>query len=249
MCSLHFIDGMPTEENPYPTKNLGYNSEKKVLSITKFSENLAFTGRNKRKRTSSPVKSYQQTNNDCNNIVNEIENEVTVPKVYPSILYFSIINGLYMNIFGSYLFFLSNGFIISILPTTDTVLILKTLLESANKLLKLEVARLRKSRFTCSCKSPVHEQLFQKDKDVHFYTGISSLSIFHKLHSFISKYVRQLWVGPKFTSTSIKRKFRTVPKHMGPPRKLNSCDQFLLMLMKLCFNSPMYDLSWFLMDL
>ena len=116
---------MPTEENPYPTKNLGYNSEKKVLSITKFSENLAFTGRNKRKWTSSPVKSYQQTNNDCNNILNE--NEVTVPKVYPSILYFYIINGLYMNIFWSYLFFLSNGFIMSILPTTDTVLILKTL--------------------------------------------------------------------------------------------------------------------------
>ena len=59
-------------------------------------------------------------------------------------------------------------------------------------------------------KSPVHEELFQKDKDVHFYTGISSLSIFHKLHSFISKYVQQLWVGPKFTLTSIKRKFRTV---------------------------------------
>ena len=78
------------------------------------------------------------------------------------------------------------------LPTP--FLILKTLLESAleeNKLLKLEVARLRKSRFACSCKSSVHQQLFQKDKDVHFYTGISSLSIFHKLHSFISKYVRQ----------------------------------------------------------
>ena len=93
MCSLHFIDGMPTEENPYPTKNLGYNSE--LLSFL----SLAFTGRNKRKRTSSPVKSYQQTNNDCNNILNENENEVTVPKVYPSILYFYIINGLYMNIF------------------------------------------------------------------------------------------------------------------------------------------------------
>ena len=72
-----------------------------------------------------------------------------------------------MNIFWSYLFFLSNGFIMSILPTTGTVLILKTLLESAleeNKLLKLEVARLRKSRFACSCKSPVHEQHFRKIK-------------------------------------------------------------------------------------
>ena len=58
VCSLHFVDGMPTEENPYPTKNLGYNSEKKVLSITTFSENVVF----KRKRTSLPVKSYQQGN-------------------------------------------------------------------------------------------------------------------------------------------------------------------------------------------
>ena len=86
-----------------------------------------------------------------------------------------------MNIFLYCLFFLSNGFIMSILPTTDTVLILKTLLESAleeNKLLKLEVARLRKSRFACSCKSPVHQRLFQKDKDVHFYIGTCLLRIF-----------------------------------------------------------------------
>ena len=29
-CSIHFIDGVPPDENPYPTENLGYNSKKKV---------------------------------------------------------------------------------------------------------------------------------------------------------------------------------------------------------------------------
>ena len=89
----------------------------------------------------------------------------------------------------------------------------------------------------------LYEQLFKTDKDVNFYTGISSLSIFHTLHSFISKYVRHLWVGPKFISTAIKRKFKMVPKRMGPARKMDSCDQFLLMLLKLRLNCPMYDLS------
>ena len=29
VCSKHFVDGCPTEENPYPTKNLGYDSKRK----------------------------------------------------------------------------------------------------------------------------------------------------------------------------------------------------------------------------
>ena len=38
ICSQHFIDGEPTEENPYPTLNLGYHSSpraKQVLNVPK----------------------------------------------------------------------------------------------------------------------------------------------------------------------------------------------------------------------
>ena len=34
VCSSHFVDGMPTEENPYPTENLGYDAKRKVEHIT-----------------------------------------------------------------------------------------------------------------------------------------------------------------------------------------------------------------------
>ena len=39
VCSIHFIDGVPTDENPYPTENLGYNSKRKVENLTNSSCN------------------------------------------------------------------------------------------------------------------------------------------------------------------------------------------------------------------
>ena len=81
------------------------------------------------------------------------------------------------------------------------------------------------------------------DKDVNFYTGISKMSTFTKMHDFISKYVRQLWIGPKLTASAIKRKFNKIPNRMGPARKLNSYDQFLLTFIKLRLNVPFYDLA------
>ena len=39
ICSIHFIDGVPTDENPYPTENLGYNSKRKVENLTNSSCN------------------------------------------------------------------------------------------------------------------------------------------------------------------------------------------------------------------
>ena len=39
VCSIHFIDRVPTDENPYPTENLGYNSKRKVENPTNSSCN------------------------------------------------------------------------------------------------------------------------------------------------------------------------------------------------------------------
>ena len=33
ICSMHFVDGMPTKQNPYPTVNLGYDAKRKVEHI------------------------------------------------------------------------------------------------------------------------------------------------------------------------------------------------------------------------
>ena len=33
VCSIHFVDGQPTQSNPYPVLNLGYDAEKKINTI------------------------------------------------------------------------------------------------------------------------------------------------------------------------------------------------------------------------
>ena len=100
-----------------------------------------------------------------------------------------------------------------------TVHLLKTLLDSAldeNDKLNVQINLLKKQRSKCTCKQPVWEQILKLDKDVNFYTGISKMSTSTKMHDFISKYVRQLWIGPKLTASAIKRKFNKIPNRMGP---------------------------------
>ena len=129
----------------------------------------------------------------------------------------------------------------------DMVKILNAQVQSLldeNKKLRKELDNLKTAESRCRCKLPIFEQLLKIEKYVKFYTSIQSMNIFMKLHVFIYPYVRQLWRGPKCTSTKIKRKFKQpIPKRMGPGRKLNSIDQFLLMLMKIRLNVPSHDLA------
>ena len=69
------------------------------------------------------------------------------------------------------------------------------------------------------------------------------MSLFEKLHGFISPFVRRKWRGPKFTSSSLKRKFCGIPKCMGPATKLPSKDEFLLLLMRLRLGLLIPDLA------
>ena len=52
ICSNHFIDGIPTEENSYPTENMGYNSKRKVENVTNYSTNIS--RRRKKVKVSNP---------------------------------------------------------------------------------------------------------------------------------------------------------------------------------------------------
>ena len=108
--------------------------------------------------------------------------------------------------------------------------LLLTRLRSNCKVLRLENQKLKKD---CICKLPIHEVTIKDDKSCLFYTGIEKVSTFNKLFDFIFPFVKRRWVGFKFTSTILKRKFSKIPKRMGPERKLCGKDEFLMLLMKL----------------
>ena len=65
------------------------------------------------------------------------------------------------------------------------------------------------------------KQIIKNDKDVLFYTGVGNMDIFKAIHNLTSPLVRKKWRG-KNTGPKISRKFKKLPKLLGPKRKLCS---------------------------
>lgn len=65
-----------------------------------------------------------------------------------------------------------------------------------------------------------------------------------KLYDVVHPFVRRRWKGLQCTSTALKRKFKNVPKRMGPDRILHGKDEFLLCLMKLRLGLLGKDLQY-----
>ena len=81
------------------------------------------------------------------------------------------------------------------------------------------------------------------DENCRFYTGIERKVVFEKLHGFISPFVKRRWRGHAHVSSKIIRVFNKSPNKFGPHRKLNSEDEFLLVLMRLRLGLLNKDLA------
>ena len=261
VCSDHFLHGCPTNENPYPTEKLGYESTSKVANITGYCNNK----RNKRVRlTTQPTTEELEVsvNHDhsyfelSSTTLDDIDHDEPEQQLTPEADVIiteethvddntfdtvpSLIMSMYF-IFG-FLFLFLQKFQQKMDDFKSMQKEIKTLKEE-NVKLRERVQHLEEKEGKCICKLSLFEQLIKKDSDVTFYTGLPSISVFIKLHEYISPHVRQLWRGPTFTSTTIKRKFKSFPQRFGPQRKISGHDQFLLMWMKIRLNSPIRDLA------
>ena len=111
------------------------------------------------------------------------------------------------------------------------------------KKLHKEVIQLKRMLSKCSCHKNNCDKLLTSPENVKFYTGLQSMSLFSKLHDFISPYVKRRWRGIKLASTKLKRQFTKNPKPQGQDRKLKSQDEFLMLLMRLRLNLLIKDLA------
>ena len=84
--------------------------------------------------------------------------------------------------------------------------------------------------------------LLRSDNDVLFYTGICTLQLFNALHDYVVKFVCRRWRGIA-SCKGHYRKFAHTPQKLGPDRKLNSRDEFLLTCMKLKLGLLNKDLA------
>ena len=230
VCSIHFIDGVPTDENPYPTENLGYNSKRKVENLTNSSCNPR---RRKKAKMScrQPTSSAKYVDHDHSyfsasvgpneHLVDVVPNEEMHDEeetgngiiIRLPLLAFQLVMFLTAFIYSSCVTNFVYIFLLSCQQKFNLILILHTQvcsLRDENAKLKKRIECLQKKEDLCKYKLPTFEQLIS-DSDVNFYTGIPTISTFKHLQQFISPYVRHLWVGAKHTSTKIKRKFKSTP--------------------------------------
>ena len=243
ICSRHFVDNKPTEENPHPSLHLGYNSYNSTVNSRRQIEygrisnnndlqNVQNTGEERFIKENSSVE-HEPVNRDKLVLPNFIVFRITK---YINNVFSVMVTIASLLCFG---WLLRSKYIQVNAELEKTKLSLKrykakfNAVREKNKLLKEN----------CVCNLPMHQRLLKKPSDCLFYTGIESVSLFEKLSEFIRPYVKRRWLGSKLTSTALKRKFSKQPNRMGPKRKLDAKDEFLMLCMRLRLGLLEQDLA------
>ena len=211
----HFVDAEPTLQNPLPTMKLGYNeASKRVKRMLQFEATKHVIPEKKRRTVALGVISEPEFT------ATRIVEDPDIPllskspvSLPPLLILVAFILGLFQLVRTQY----------------------QTIVKQRQQLQKLKqtIKNLRNNMNS--------EQLLQCDKDVLFYTGFSTKSLFHNVHSFISPFINRRWTGVTSMMKNI-RKFRGEARY-GPERKLTSKCEFLLMLMKLRLGLLNADLA------
>lgn len=238
VCSVHFKDGKPTRENPYPSEELGYDlkpkvgekrktpvdrstvipkkvpkkSKKSIEGVSEVNENQEKANHSESCSDSLPpevVAAPPETTGKAGNCTQEpIPEQVVVNNCCPE----------------------KDASIQKLeeqLKKIQTELdLLKIKLKHSNKYKGLKCGDLK------------------TDKEVNLLTGIPTRQAFNVIFDMVNSNVKKVryWYGPK-KSTLKGRKFKKSPKKFGPKRELTKKDEFLLTMMKLRLGSTNVDLA------
>ena len=212
ICSKHFVDGMPTKENPVPTLLMGYDV--KPLKPSRPSP---------KKRHLLPPKSTKKEVPLLGEtlVVSEGESAKHDHGQYC----FSCMCGKDCRCKGCF------SLHMQVLEREVEISRLETELEDA-KLNRStgEISNLRTTKIFNTSK------FLDNDSKVKHYTGLPNKSSFYSLLDHLEKRAKNMryWLGSKkVISTKLNRKFKHTPRKSGPKRKLNILNELLLVLMKL----------------
>lgn len=172
VCSIHFVDGRPTNNHPFPELELGHN--KTVRAPPKRS----------RYRTSSPIEHNEETVSHVtpeNSEVNDNDQSPVTQKIYALCFFFLM---LAANLFSQ---------------LQDSRAKLAATQQSLEKIRKENrILRCKLKLISGKMKS---KSFFSKyvlsDKEAKFFTGIPSVKLFHAMYEICRKHVSRRWQGYK----------------------------------------------------
>jgi len=218
VCSVHFVDSMPTAQNPDPTLQLGYETEPPL----------------KARRLNERSESRATSDMPAEGLSTDINDQHAAPKSPPSSSFDSsfclvVLAGVIVMLIG-FIFCLQQQ--ICLLQNELTTV--KSSLKTKGKKASCKVKKTNQTGIAA--------KFLQNDSDVLFFTAVPTKDLFHALLNYIQKFVRRQWKGT-VSSIARKRKFVNSPAQMGPQRKLSSEDAFLLTCMKLKLGLLNRDLA------
>ena len=204
VCSVHFKDGQPTKENPYPTLFMGHTE--KVVE-----------GRPPPKERSTSVSSAKKRkSSDVDNPCTETYDDIYTPNSFNV----QIPDHDYLEYCNTCTYKQTE-----ISSLKQQVKSLKQELATCQKQLQIlnVKAKGHNSKMT---------DLLSNDKKVKFYTGIPSKAAFDAVYNQISPYLKNVryWRGPTYHCTTIRHKKFLKARST---RKLTAKEEMLLVCMKL----------------
>jgi len=230
VCSLHFLDGVPTNANPDPTLYLGYDATCKKPRRKLFREPLS-SKRLKRSTSASNISSteeppsteeVQQQAGDSYDSDNDNEQPMYSPLSEHS--------------------YTKTPLTKDCNKCADKSHLINALVRKVNSL-SLQVKKLKREKLFSSKSSHFTWRIIKTDAKMNFYTGISSIKLFDVIFQLLQPYLTNLmyWKGP----SKHRRSFSKVRKYFSTStKKLSQRDEFLLVLMRLrlgLFNEDLAD--------
>ena len=243
VCSKHFKDGEPTEQNPYPSEYLGYDSKRKLKFVSPVLER-------KRNRKAFDVEPSDELFLPSVSSPTSLSGIVSTPPPPTS----SISSPNSHHQLDKVLYFLA-------LLLSVILFLLKKCSELQHELIQLnghneklkrkvgnlyrEISQLKKNKKiviqnkSLQTKNMVYTSLITSDKKCNFYTNMQSCAIFDAIYETVKPFVY-----PSMSKVVERTKSpRRTLKKRGPVRKLNMKDEFLLTLMKLRLGLLFGDLG------
>ncbi|CAH1233133.1 Hypp605 [Branchiostoma lanceolatum] len=217
ICSVHFVDGEPTEANPYPTEHMNTPSQP-----------YSSTPKPRKKPTPRP---FTEKSTSKKGIVEKstVANDESVASdsSYPTEISFQ-----------------DHDYVVPQSCETCEDCSAKDAqirrLKQMNTKLKLEAASLKVQR---SQRQFSYDNL-KDDSKVQFYTGLPNRQAFDALYTYMAPNLKKIrfWRGTSALKRGIRR-FISTPKKFGPDTKLSGKDLLVMTLMKLKLGLLNEDLA------
>lgn len=231
VCSVHFVDKMPTVNNPDPTLHLGYEKKKEKPPRRTFFRNAS--------HSSAPSDTISATSAVPN--IGEMSNVFLSPPTSPPSKFSK----------------LQKDDVITPLITDHSYCSKTRLKKCENCIYKghlIEALSLKIKQLNAQNKKLRKVKLFEKgpnrtafsikdikkDSKMNFYTGITTVKGFHAIFNLLEPYLEDIvyWKGPLKAKKQYKSKSRKISE-----RKMPLKDEFLLTLMKLRLGLLTEDLA------